>query len=162
MTTIRPLHPTDLDALVELSLRAWQPVYDSWRTLLGERIYALAYPDWRRSQADTVRSACTEHATTTLVSERDGQPVGFATVVLGEPGADARTGDLELIAVDPSAHRDGVGRALLDASLDLMRDAGCAYASVWTGGDDGHGPARALYEAGGFTALPVVHYYREL
>lgn len=43
-----------------------------------------------------------------------------------------------------------------------MREAGCTCASVWTGGDDGHGPARAMYEACGFTALPLVHCYREL
>ncbi|GAA3218715.1 GNAT family N-acetyltransferase [Oerskovia jenensis] len=163
VTTIRTFQPTDLDALVSLSLRAWEPVYDAWRAHLGERIYELAYPDWRRSQSDTVRSACATHATTTLVAERDGRPVGFATVVLGAPGLDtSRTGDVELIAVDPAVHRAGVGGALMDAALDLMREAGCAYASVWTGGDDGHGPARAMYEASGFTALPLVHYYREL
>ena len=36
------------------------------------------------------------------------------------------------------------------------------YLNVWTGGDPGHDAARALYESSGFTALPVVHYYREL
>ncbi|RXR26925.1 GNAT family N-acetyltransferase [Oerskovia turbata] len=163
MTTIRPLLPTDLDALVDLSLRAWEPVYDSWRAILGERIYRLAYPDWRRSQAETVRSTCSTHAATSFVAEAGGRVVGFATVVLGEPDLDGRrAGDVELVAVDPSVQRAGVGRALMDASLGLMREAGCAYASVWTGGDDGHEPARAMYEASGFTALPLVHYYREL
>lgn len=162
-TTIRPFQPADTELLTDLSLRAWEPVYDAWRALLGESIYALAYPDWRRIQAATVRTTCAQHAATTLVAEVDGQVVGFASVVLGAHDADGpRSGDLELIAVDPSVHRAGVGRALTDACLDLMREAGCAYASVWTGGDDGHGPARAMYEASGFTALPVVHYYREL
>ncbi|MGO3430374.1 MAG: GNAT family N-acetyltransferase, partial [Cellulosimicrobium funkei] len=89
--------------------------------------------------------------------------VGFATTVLGEPAPEgARTADLEIIAVDPDVQGDGIGRRLVDAALSLMRDAGCAYANVWTGGDPGHGVARALYESSGFTALPVVHYYREL
>jgi GNAT superfamily N-acetyltransferase len=162
-TTIRPVSPHDLDVLVDLSLRAWEPVYDSWRAILGERIYGLAYPDWRASQAETVRTSCSTHAATTVVAEVGGAVVGFVTVVLGEPGpAGERTGDVELIAVDPSVHRGGVGNALMDAALGLMREAGCAYASVWTGGDDGHAPARAMYEASGFTALPLVHYYREL
>jgi hypothetical protein len=31
--------------------------------------------------------------------------------------------------------------------------------AVATGGDDGHAPARALYERHGFTGLPLVRYY---
>lgn len=162
-TRIRPFQPTDSEPLTDLSLRAWEPVYDAWRQILGERIYALAYPDWRRTQAATVRETCAQHAATTLVAELDGQVVGFATVVLSAPHTEnPRVGDVELIAVDPTVHREGVGRALMDASLALMKEASCAYASVWTGGDEGHGPARAMYEASGFTALPLVHYYREL
>ena len=162
-TTIRTFRHADLEALVDLSLLAWAPVYDAWRAILGERIYELAYPDWRRTQAETVRSTCAQHAATTLVAEREGRAVGFVTAVLGEPDRESRrTGDVELVAVDPAAHRTGVGGALLEAALDLMREAGCASASVWTGGDDGHGPARAMYGAAGFTALPLVHYYRAL
>jgi hypothetical protein len=43
-----------------------------------------------------------------------------------------------------------------------MRDAECALVQVATGGDEGHAAARALYEAAGFTGLPLVRYYREL
>ncbi len=35
-------------------------------------------------------------------------------------------------------------------------------AVVETGGDDGHAPARAVYERAGYTALPVVRYFRKL
>jgi GNAT superfamily N-acetyltransferase len=162
-TTLRPYRPADLDAVVALSLRAWEGAFASWREILGERLYDLAYPDWRRSQAAEVRGACEKHPATTVVAERDGRVVGFATTVLGEPVPEgARTADLEIIAVDPDVQGDGIGRRLVEAALGLMRDAGCAYANVWTGGDPGHGAARALYESSGFTALPVVHYYREL
>ncbi|MCB7135301.1 GNAT family N-acetyltransferase [Cellulosimicrobium marinum] len=162
-TTLRPFATADLDPLVDLSLRAWEPVFRAWRDVLGDELFALAHPSWRDAQADAVRSTCSTHAGTTLVAERDGRVVGFAAVVVGDPDARGmRAGDLEMIAVDPRAQRAGTGRLLLDASLDLMREAGCAWANVWTGGDAGHGPARAMYEAGGFTALPVVHYYRAL
>jgi hypothetical protein len=33
---------------------------------------------------------------------------------------------------------------------------------VETGGDPGHGPARAAYEAAGFTLLPIARYFRML
>jgi GNAT superfamily N-acetyltransferase len=162
-TTLRPYRPTDLDTIADLSLRAWEDAFTSWRAILGERLYGLAYPDWRRSQEAEVRGACEKHPATTVVAERAGRVVGFATAVIGEPPAEgARAGDLEIIAVDPDAQGEGVGRLLVDAALQLLRDAGCAYANVWTGGDPGHDAARALYESSGFTALPVVHYYREL
>ena len=43
-----------------------------------------------------------------------------------------------------------------------MRAQGMDIAAVGTGGDPGHGPARALYEALGYTALPGVRYLRLL
>jgi hypothetical protein len=70
-TTIGPFQPADTELLTDLSLRAWEPVYDAWRAILGEAIYALAYPDWRRIQAATVRTTCAQHAATTLVAEVD-------------------------------------------------------------------------------------------
>lgn len=44
-TTLRPYRPADLDAVVALSLRAWEGAFASWRETLGERLYDLAYPD---------------------------------------------------------------------------------------------------------------------
>jgi hypothetical protein len=69
--------------VVELSVRAWQPVFDSFRELLGPRLFERLYPDWRSDQA-----------------------------------------------------------------------------TVGTGGDPGHAPARRTYEAAGFTPWPHVTYVK--
>ena len=69
---------------------------------------------------------------------------------------------VDMIAVDPASQGQGVGHALTEHALSQIRDAGCDLAVVKTGGDDGHAPARALYESEGFTALPLVRYYRRL
>ncbi|GAA4851423.1 GNAT family N-acetyltransferase [Luteimicrobium xylanilyticum] len=160
---LRGLDSCDVDSLVELSLRAWEPVFAAWREALGNRVYRLAYPDWRRTQAAVVRAACETNPSTTVVAVLDGRVVGFAVVVLGEADdVGTRPADLELVAVDPAAQRQGIGHRLVEAAVTIMREAGCDYANVWTGGDDGHAPARALYESEGFAALPVVHYYRAL
>lgn len=37
--TIPPLAPADITAVVEFSLRAWAPVFDSFGKVLGERVY---------------------------------------------------------------------------------------------------------------------------
>src|SRR5205823_14958046 len=90
----------------------------------------------------------------------DGTAVlGFVSVVI-DPGAGS--GVIDMIAVDPAAQRHGIARALTEHVLAQLRGAGCTLAQVATGGDAGHAPARALYAAMGFTALPLVRYYREL
>ena len=43
-----------------------------------------------------------------------------------------------------------------------MAVRGVPLAVIGTGGDDGHAPARALYERHGFPGLPLVRYYRAL
>ena len=60
---IRPFEASDLDAVVELSLRAWTPVFESLRGVLGDPIFdRLHEPNWRTVQAEAVRSGCTSEA----------------------------------------------------------------------------------------------------
>ena len=73
-----------------------------------------------------------------------------------------RMGVIDIIAVDPDYQRRGVARLLIAASIAHMRSCGMDIAAVETGGDPGHGPARAMYEAEGFTALPCVRYLKLL
>ena len=50
----------------------------------------------------------------------------------------------------------------MERSAEHMRARGMNIAAFGTGGDPGHGPARALYESLGYTALPGVRYLRLL
>jgi hypothetical protein len=56
--TIRPLRAADVAAVVEFSLRAWAPVFESFRAVLGERVYQALYPDWSTTQARAVEAIC--------------------------------------------------------------------------------------------------------
>lgn len=156
---IRLFTPADVDAVVEFSLRAWAPVFESFEKVLGTEIFLRVYPDWLASQARDVARVCTEHASRTWVAVVDGRPVGFAASVYDEA---ASSGEIEMIAVDPRYQRQGIAAALIDHSLDRMREAGLKLAGIGTGGDPGHAPARAAYEKAGFTPLPLVHYYKAL
>ena len=154
---IRPLRESDLDAIVELSLRAWEPVFESLRAVLGDAIFArLHRPDWRTVQAEAVRSSCTSEERDVFVAVADGRPVGFATVALN--AYHEGMGVVDMIAVDPAFQRRGIATALMSRSADHMREHGMDIAVVETGGDPGHAPARAMYERSGYTALPVVRY----
>jgi len=75
---------------------------------------------------------------------------------------DALMGEIYMIAVDPSAQRRGIARALSQHALDFMRSKGNTVAMVETGGDPGHAPARATYEAAGFRNLPLARYFRKI
>ena len=52
---------------------------------------------------------------------------------------------------------------LLHAVAEISGERGDAATEVVeTGGDPGHAPARAAYEAAGFTLLPIARYFRVL
>jgi GNAT superfamily N-acetyltransferase len=158
---IRPFEASDLDAVVALSLRAWEPVFDSMHDVLGDAIFdRLHEPNWRAVQADAVRESCTSDERDAFVAVADGGPVGFATVALN--AFHERMGVVDMIAVDPEYQRRGIARQLMDRSVEHMRAQGMDIAAVGTGGDPGHGPARAVYEALDFTALPAVRYLKLL
>lgn len=157
--TVRAFAFADLDASIGVALRAWEPVHASMATVLGEQVNARVYPDWNVSQAESVRRACTDPEVLTSVAAEGAEVLGFVCVVLRPAEG---TGEIGLIAVDPAAQRRGVGAALLKHAVMQIRDAGCSLVEVATGGDPGHAPARVLYEKAGFTALPLVRYYRVL
>ncbi|SNR89870.1 Ribosomal protein S18 acetylase RimI [Geodermatophilus saharensis] len=158
---IRDLRDDDVEAVVTLSLRAWAPVFASFEAVLGAGVYRHLYPDWLASQAAAVERVCRDPATRVRLAVEDGRPVGFVAVLVHDESFDEPdSGEVEMLAVDPAAQRRGIGRALLDDGVEQLRRAGVRIVAIGTGGDPGHAPARRTYEAAGFTALPLVRYYR--
>lgn len=156
---IRPFRAGDLDEIVELSLRAWAPVFASLRETLGDDIFLRLHPHWEQDQREAVRASCLGEDRT-FVAVADGRPVGFATVALN--AYHERMGAIDIIAVDPAYQRRGTGSQLTEYAAGYMRDQGMDIAIVETGGDPGHAPARAAYTAAGFTLLPIARYFRLL
>lgn len=76
-------------------------------------------------------------------------PCGFAQVSF-RPSiwADEPVGYLEELYVVPDQRGEGIGRAIMDAVLELAHERGAAGMEVVTGEDDT--AARALYESLGF------------
>ena len=157
---IQPFAQAHLDAVVQLSLRAWEPVFDSIYRTMGEDVYGVFYPDgWRVSQEKAVTDVCTAEDTHVWVAMEAELAVGFVAVKLYS--ADGM-GEIYMVAVDPDFQGQGIGRALTEFALEWMREAGMAIAMVETGGDPGHAPARRTYEKAGFTLWPVARYFKKL
>jgi GNAT superfamily N-acetyltransferase len=155
---IREFEKGDLDAIVEFSIRAWEPIYTSFRQVLGDPIFFRLHPDWKEIQAEAVRSSCTNDNHDVFVAIADERPVGFSAVALN--AFHERMGVIDIIAVDPDYQRRGIATQLIDRSIEHMRSCGMEIAAVGTGGDPGHAPARAAYEALGFTLLPSARYLK--
>lgn len=156
---LRPFTADDLDAVVALSLRAWAPFFTAFPDLVGPPLAHELHPDFPREQTEVVTRACTDPDHHTVVAVVDGAVAGFAVVVLD---LDASVGELHLIAVDPPHQRRGIAGLLDDWALETMRSHGMRMATVATGGDAAHAPARRAYERAGYTPIPVVHYFRLL
>lgn len=156
---IRPVQSSEIDRIVDIALRAWAPVHASIADVLGAGLNHRVYPDWAASQATDVRDACADPDVQVFVATDGSEVLGFVAIRVDAAGG---SGEVDMIAVDPRRQRRGVGRGLAERALKVMREQGCTLVHVATGGDAGHAPARALYDAAGFTALPLVRYYREI
>jgi ribosomal protein S18 acetylase RimI-like enzyme len=158
-TTIRALREDDIKAVVEFSVRAWRPVFESFGGLLGPEIFRHLYPDWVADQASAVETTCRAEGSRVWVAEAGGRPVGFVAVIIHD---DTETGEIYMIAVDPDYHNRGIGTELVTFAVDRIMERGMKLAEIGTGGDPGHAPARRVYEKAGFTPLPLVRYYKPL
>ncbi len=157
---IRPLHDSDVEDLVQLSLLAWVPIFESFERLLGRNIFALIWPDWCIGQWAAIEAVCREREKTrVLVAELEGRVVGFLAY---EIKAEDEIGEVQLLAVHPEYQNRGIGTALSNWALDDMRAGGMKIARVETGGDPPHAPARRSYEKAGYTGLPLVRYFQDL
>jgi ribosomal protein S18 acetylase RimI-like enzyme len=158
-TAIRALREDDIEAVVELSVRAWRPVFGSFAGLLGPEIFRHLYPDWPADQASAVDSTCRAEGSRVWVAQAGDRPVGFVAVIIHD---DTQTGEIYMIAVDPDHQNRGIGSALVTFAVDRIIERGMTLAEIGTGGDPGHAPARRVYEKAGFTPLPLVRYYKAL
>ena len=79
---IRAFEEEDLEAVVEFSLRAWEPVFASLRSVLGDEVFLRLHPKWQESQAEAVRSSCTNPDRDVFVAVADDRPVAFVAVAL--------------------------------------------------------------------------------
>lgn len=156
---IRPGTPAEAEAIARLHVRTRQHAYaDSLPAegLASDSLERRA-EQWRRWPP--------------LVAEQDGEIVGFVSV--GPSGDDDAEGELYAIYVDPDHWRTGIGRDLIRAGEQRLRELGYTGAVLWVFEDNPR--ARHFYEATGWRldgarrSIPIfgapiqeVRYRREL
>jgi ribosomal protein S18 acetylase RimI-like enzyme len=157
---IRPFEDRDAEAVIDLSLGAWAPVFASLEQVLGSEIFRRMHPDWREDQRRAVEDILDAKKGLVWVAEVDGDAVGFVAIELHHP--ERSMGEISMLAVDPDHQGGGIGTALTEFALGRLEDAGMKVAMVETGGDPGHAAARRTYEKAGYVLLPIARYFKNL
>lgn len=158
---LRLARTDDLARLDEVREAAFAPVFASFRSILGEDIYKLAQAREDEAQGALLASllapaSCWE----VYVAEQDGVAVGFVAVQLN---LETQVGEIGLNAVHPAYAGKGIGTVMYDFAITRMKEAGMRVATVATGGDASHAPARRAYEKAGFAVqIPSVWMCRKL
>lgn len=165
---IRAYAPADRQAVLELSVRAWAPVFPALRAAVPDFVYEAFYPQgWRRRQVDDLAAVLDADPDTDPDAERqvidvavdDRALVGWVCTRIHP---EDRMGEISVLAVDPAAQRRGIGTALMERAVERIRAAGMQMVMVETGDDPGHAAARVSYERFGFRRWPVARYFKNL
>ncbi len=151
----------DLARLHAIREAAFEPVFRSFREILGGRIAAVALVSLEREQAELLDQICDAGSShDMLVVEHGSEIVAFCAVTCDRA---SKVGEIDLNAVHPDHQGKGIGAWMYEAALAHLRAAGMQVATVGTGGDPSHAPARRAYEKAGFgPAIPSLYMYRSL
>ena len=153
---IRPATEADATAVTKIACRCWAMIYDGYRQILGDDLFDGVYHTPLEIKMDVIRDEVMDGCT--FVADLDGTVVGFASYRI-----DGSIGVVGHNAVMPEYKGRGIAGQLYDSIFEEFRKHGCTIATVHTGLDDGHAPARRAYRKMGFeVGLPSIQYYKKL
>lgn len=136
---IRPARRTDDSALAALDRRSWTPV-------------AEVAPPREPGKEFFSNSHAPEDV---LVAEDDGTLVGWIKLVPPTGlASNAHVQQVQGLGVDPALRRSGIGRALLEAAVDLARRRGARKVTLRVLSTNE--AAQRLYRAAGFVVEGVL------
>jgi GNAT superfamily N-acetyltransferase len=140
---------------------AFAPVFASFRSILGDEIYDLAQRREDEAQEGLLTSLMAANGGWLLyVAQAGDEVVGFVALHLNR---ETLVGEIGLNAVDPTQAGKGIGTAMYEFAVTRMKEAGMKVATVATGGDPSHTPARRAYQKAGFDVeIPSVWMCRKL
>lgn len=158
---IRPFDPADMPRLQAIREAAFTPIFAAFRAMLGEDLYALAQARDDQNQSALLDAlAAPDSGWSVFVADRSGETVGFVST---QCDPDTLMGEVGLNAVDPAHAGHGIGTAMYDFAVAHLKSSGMRVATVSTGGDPSHAPARRAYQKAGFTShIPSVWMCRLL
>lgn len=157
---IVPYERIHKEAVLDLTLRAWAPVFERMASELPAFVYEAFYPSgWEvRQRADVADLLDTEPQHIWLAF-LDKVLAGFIGIRLHP---EDQMGEILIIAVSPSHQHSGTSQMLMRFGEDYVRGTGSKVMMVETVDDTGHAPALRAYEAFGFQRWPVARFFKPL
>ncbi|MCX4246317.1 GNAT family N-acetyltransferase [Paraliomyxa miuraensis] len=158
---IKRATPELLPRLEEIREAAFAPVFESFRSIMGDEIYGRAQARDDAAQGELLASLLApDSGWEVYAAEHEQRVVGFVSIRFDH---ETKVGELGLNAVLPDHAGHGIGTQMYEHAIARMREAGMRVAFVGTGGDPSHAPARRAYQKVGFgVELPTVWMYRTL
>ncbi len=144
---MRPGAPGDMGRVQEIVEEIWAIGSDF---ALEEKYGAVGEEEWDRWLVPKVMSRIWDEIDSLIVAELDGEIVGFITYGMS---AVRKVGTIHYNGVAHSGRGHGIGTKQVERVLEIFREAGMEYACVGTGLNEGHAPARRVYEKCGFEQL---------
>ena len=159
--SFRKANKNDHTCLENLRLEAFQPIFTSFKKILGDEIYELAQRKEDEEQSELLSSMFSQETEWELyIAQKNDEIVGFISIQLN---LETTVGEIGLNAVTPEHSGKGIGSKMYDFAISRMKENGIRVATVATGGDESHAPARRAYEKSGFNVqIPSVWYCRLL
>lgn len=151
---LRSYADSDWEAVLDLSLRAFAPGYESLERSLGTPLH------WQACIRRRLRSQTRPGARQGLIVAEVARAVVGVVHYRVDPGQ--RSGSIGVSAVDPAHQGRGVAVRMYQHVLDLMRARGVRYVTAEAEGHSVRDPLRRAYEKAGFVALPIVCYVADL
>lgn len=152
---LRFANPDDQAKAEKIRQAAFDPVFASFRSILGNDIYERAQAAEDNAQSDILSELFSANSDWELyIAEHSGSAVGFLSLKLDTV---TKVGEIGLNAIHPGSSGKGFGSQMYEFALQRMAEAGMEVATVATGGDPSHAPARQAYRRAGFdTEIPSV------
>lgn len=140
---IRDAAPGDELAVAAVHVRSWQVAY---RGLIDDEFLDSLRPEDRAARYDF--GSADPGAPKTIVALEAEEIRGFATIVPSRDEDAAGAGEIAALYVDPPHWGGGVGRLLLAAAKDRLRERGFGEAILWV--LVGNEAAERFYRADGW------------
>lgn len=143
---IRTAEPRDLEAILEITRRAWGA--STVHKLLEDRHGTIGGKPWHEHKCGEVRAMCEADWSRVFVYELDGRVAGYAGWGYYP---ERRVGEVENNAVDPDFQGRGIASALISRVVEELRKQGARVLIVHALA--GNHAARRVYEKMGFELL---------
>ena len=140
--TIRSATSADAETVVRIYIDSWNAGFGALLSQADRTVTPALIERWHHDIAQPAPHRW-------WVAEHMGSIVGFVGIGPSRDPVDARLGELDTVAVDPSHWRTGIGKALMSVALRHLVADGYDEAIVWT--VEGYERGIAFYESTGWS-----------